>query len=189
MAARLVCLRHAQTLAAGRCVGRTDVSTKLLPKEASDKMREELSTWCRSAKAGLPPCSVWSSPLSRCQAPAAHLAAYHGVKMSTDPRLLELDFGEWEGRTWAELEREDGERLLAWMNDWRVKAPPAGETTEALTKRVSSWWQEQSTRSGLHVLVAHSGVVKALLVMGGWTWDDAMSYPIPHLRAMAPFEQ
>lgn len=187
MASRLVCVRHAPTLGAGRCIGRTDIRTTLSHEMAADRMAEALTAWCGSDL--LEVGSVWSSSLSRCRIPAERLAEAFGIQARIDRRLLEVDFGSWEGRSWEQLEREDSQRLAAWMENWQTLPPPGGESLDALMERVSSWWADRSDSDGLHVLVAHAGVVRALLVIAGSTWEAAMARPVPHLEALAPFEQ
>ncbi|MCB9611914.1 MAG: histidine phosphatase family protein [Sandaracinus sp.] len=169
----LIAIRHAPTHAEGLCVGRYDVATKV-PHE--DAARTILERW-----SGAPADFAWSSPLSRCAEPA-HLVAHAWSRPHrVDERVLELAYGAWEGRAWSDLQREDGERLRAWMDAWTEAAPPEGESVAALEARVRAWWQ--TLPSGRHLLVAHAGVVRALrVIVRGATWEEAMREPVPHLQ-------
>ncbi|MCA9616600.1 MAG: histidine phosphatase family protein [Myxococcales bacterium] len=169
----LIAIRHAPTDAEGLCVGRHEVATKMPHDEAARTIHEGWS--------GAPPDVVWSSSLSRCLEPARRVAATWHRPHRVDERLLELSYGAWEGRGWDALQHEDGERLRAWMDDWREAAPPGGERVAELEERVRAWWH--SLPNGRHLLVAHAGVIRALrVVVDGARWEDAMRAPVPHLQ-------
>lgn len=172
----LITIRHAPTVADGLCVGQHDVPTTITHDDAAERMRlalsheREVDTIVR----------VWSSPLSRCREPAARLARALGTSHTIDPRLLELDYGAWEGRAWDTIAREDGARMHAWMNAWQTAAPPSGESVAILEARVRGWWE---ALDATQVLVAHAGVVRALRVIArGMTWAEAMRATVPHLE-------
>jgi alpha-ribazole phosphatase len=74
-----------------------------------------------------------------------------------DRRLLELDFGEWEGCAWDDVPRI---ALDAWAADPWGFAPPGGETGAALVGRTRSFATEIAT--GDHVVVSHGGPLKVL---------------------------
>jgi alpha-ribazole phosphatase len=113
------------------------------------------------------PDRLVSSDLVRARGSAQILAAHWGVEIVTEPRLRELGFGEWEGRTWQELERSDATRLERWMRDWTTERPPGGESFSDVVARVSSWlreWREGAASStGTTVVVAHAGSIRAIL--------------------------
>ncbi|HSH04486.1 MAG TPA: alpha-ribazole phosphatase [Anaerolineae bacterium] len=105
---------------------------------------------------------VFSSPLTRCQ----ELAAVLGAGYEVDERLVEYDFGEWEGRPWAEIE---GKAAEAWFNDFVHVAPPGGESFEQLVGRVQSFWDEvlleRAGKGGDVIVVTHVGVIRAALAL------------------------
>jgi alpha-ribazole phosphatase len=153
--------RHAPVTVKGICYGQSDVETELSADDAARALGA-VSASC-----------VWSSPSRRCAEIAARLGATHRV----DARLLELSFGDWEGRAWSSLE---GDALFdAWMRDWKSVAPPGGESVPQLESRVRAWLAELA---GEHALVAHAGVVRALrVILRGQSWDEAMRVEVPHL--------
>lgn len=173
MALTLWAARHAETDAAGLCVGQHDVATLMTFAAAAHVIREQLPR---------PPHMVHSSPLSRCAGPAALLAAAWGCPHRVDARLLEIHYGAWQGRPWADIEREDGERFAHYMQHWETAAPPGGERLRDLERRVGTWYADLD--AGEHLLVAHAGVVQTLRVLiTGAAWGDAMQQPVPHLKA------
>jgi len=103
--ARLLLARHGQTEwhSDNRYVSRTDIGL-------NETGREQARTLARRAereKVNL----VLSSPLGRALLTAKPAAAACNLEPETDERLRELDFGEWEGRTLAEIREEDPESV------------------------------------------------------------------------------
>ena len=132
----LRCARHAALPIGNRCRGRLDPAPGEDPVVSADQLRLAL--------AAPTPAVVWTSPLRRCSAVAAQLAARIGAEIRCDPRLLEMDFGEWEGRSWEEIERQDRIAYHDWLAAWREVAPPRGESLGALEGRVRSWVEERA---------------------------------------------
>jgi probable phosphoglycerate mutase len=80
--------------------------------------------------------AVVSSPLSRCTRTAEVLAAaLPDVPVVVEPDLVECDFGEWEGHTFAEVRERWSAEMDAWLSSPAV-APPGGESFRAVTTRV-----------------------------------------------------
>jgi alpha-ribazole phosphatase len=99
---------------------------------------------------------VWSSPARRCLEVAASISVSQMVPLRVDDRLQELDFGDWEGRPWSAIPRDDLDR---WAADPLAFAPPRGESGASLIARVRSF------RAGLRedcVVVSHGGPLKVL---------------------------
>jgi broad specificity phosphatase PhoE len=100
------------------------------------------------------------SPARRC----VQTAAAAGL---TDPRLdallAECDFGDWAGRTLAEVHDDDPEAAAAWMTDPAAR-PHGGESLAAFAARVAGWLDAQSHLDGRAVAITHGGVVKAAVV-------------------------
>ena len=65
------------------------------------------------------------SPLQRCEQLAHYLLALRpDLASNPDPRLREMDFGDWEGRPWADIARGE---IDAWTQDFAHYRPGAGE--------------------------------------------------------------
>lgn len=79
----------------------------------------------------------------------------------TDPRLMELHFGDWQGFTYDELElREPGSKARRKADKWNFLPPgQAAESYEMLKSRVESWLGDVI---GPTVCVTHGGVIRAL---------------------------
>ena len=170
---RLWVARHAPPTKTAICYGQTDVEVGVAHDVAAARLFETYG--------GDAPVRVWSSPFSRCRAPAEHLAALFSAPLSVESALSEMHFGDWEGRPWEAIATSDAAAHDAWMQNWQTSAPPNGETPSAIEARVRTWFLGLGGDE-THILVAHSGVVRALRVIAhGRTWPDAMTERVQHL--------
>lgn len=97
---------------------------------------------------------IYSSPALRC----AELAAALSPAFVTDNRLQELDFGEWEGKTWDTV---DQHALQAWMDDYVHVCTPGGESMMQMHTRVTEFWKELGQSNYRKVaVVTHAGVIR-----------------------------
>jgi probable phosphoglycerate mutase len=78
--------------------------------------------------------AIVSSPLTRSRQTADQVAATLGLPVEIDVDLRECDFGEWEGLTFAEVQRQWPDDLTAWLASTEV-APPKGESIAAVLAR------------------------------------------------------
>jgi len=114
---------------------------------------------------------------------AGELARLLEADVRVDHRLAEMDFGEWEDRSWEEIERANPVRYEAWLAGWREIAPPGGESLAVFEARIREWVRERGDDIETSALVGHAGVIRALRVLGaGLTWDEVLRAPIPHLE-------
>src|SRR5689334_18417273 len=128
----LIAFRHAPVALSGVCYGRLDVAAELSAEDAAAAIERALRELC------VRPGVVWSSPLSRCALPAAGLAARLGVPHGVDDRLVEISYGAWEGRAFADIERDDPAAYAAWLDGWERVGPPGGESAVEVEARVRS---------------------------------------------------
>jgi probable phosphoglycerate mutase len=109
--------------------------------------------------------AVVTSPLSRCVRTAELIAAEAGgVDVTVLPDLIECDFGEWEGLTFAEAQEGWPEQMNAWLDSPKV-APPGGESFETVAKRARAALGTvlRSYPSGVVVMVSHVSPIKLIL--------------------------
>jgi broad specificity phosphatase PhoE len=141
---RLVLVRHAPT-----------ASTRAAAFPRDD---EGLDADGRAAAAALvlPRGDALCSPARRC----LETAEAAGLEPVLEPALAECDFGEWAGRTLADLEPA---AARAWMADPDA-APHGGEALRAFAARVAAWLDGQAATDGSVVAITHGGVVKAAIV-------------------------
>ncbi|WP_349514603.1 histidine phosphatase family protein [Erythrobacter sp. NFXS35] len=105
--------------------------------------------------------AVHTSPVRRAQETALAVARRRGIAVEVAEPLNEIDFGEWSGKGFAELEQD-----LRWR-EWNARrgdaATPSGETMLAVQQRVLDHLRRvASTATGLIVaMVTHADVIRA----------------------------
>jgi probable phosphoglycerate mutase len=141
--------RHGQTAvnAAGRLQGRLD---EPLSELGGGQARALAELFARERVT-----RVVSSSLVRARDTAAEVAGAHGLTVETDDRLIELDYGAWDGVALADIAGSD---WAAWRDD-PAFTPPSGESLIDVTRRIASFVAETAaTASGNDVVVAVSHV-------------------------------
>lgn len=108
--------------------------------------------------------SVVTSPLLRAEQTSAVIADALSVPIRTDDGLAEIDFGEWEGLSYAEIEQGWPTELAAWYRSPDVP-PPAGESVTDATARVRQARNRivASAPARTTVVVSHVTPIKILL--------------------------
>jgi broad specificity phosphatase PhoE len=81
---------------------------------------------------------VVTSPLFRARETAEIVA---GQPVVADPRLREMDYGAWEGRTYSQIDETDRAFRSEWLQHPDTLACPGGESGEDVARRVT-WFLE-----------------------------------------------
>ncbi len=79
---------------------------------------------------------IVSSPLRRCLEFAEALAEQGKLPVHCEPRFSEVGFGDWEGKTRAELEQQNPGQVSSFYQDPVNNRPPGAEPLDAFTARV-----------------------------------------------------
>jgi len=141
----------------GRIQGHTDVSL-------SEHGRAQVARW--SVPEAFRKYEWFASPLARAMETARLLGASNACP---EPRLMEMSWGRWEGRTWDELHAADGAALLELETHGLDFQPPEGESRRALTRRLQGWLSDVVARASPVAAVTHRGVIHAALALAtGW---------------------
>lgn len=154
-------IRHGRTLAnaQGLYIGRTDMP--LSPEGFQELLQmKEVYTYPGAAR-------FFSSPLARCRQTLNVL--YPGCAPEIVDGLAECDFGEWEGRSVAELKQN--EVFLRWMSG-EEPAIPGGEDASTFQKRVMTAFEglvQELLRGGETeaVVCTHGGVIMMIMAAYG----------------------
>lgn len=148
-------LRHGETVSGGGFRGRLDDA---LTEAGWQQMRSAIANAGRWDR-------IISSPLCRCAAFATECAEQCKLPLEFEPDLRELDFGDWEGRTAAELMIDQSDALGRFWNDPYGFTPPGGERLVDFEARVLTAIERLTDRfAGERILlVTHAGVMRLLL--------------------------
>ena len=156
----LLFIRHGPTEwnEAGRIQGRRDIPLAPRARDALSQLRlpdrfEERCRWV-------------ASPLLRARQTAHALGA---AEPEIEPRLVEMDWGEWEGRSLPALREELG----AAMRENEARGvdfeTPAGDSPRRVQARLRPWLGEVAAAGRPVAAVSHKGVGRALLALAlGW---------------------
>ncbi|OHR35136.1 fructose-2,6-bisphosphatase [Corynebacterium sp. HMSC074C05] len=157
---RLIMLRHGQTSynATGRIQGQLDT-------QLSDVGREQARTAAQYLAEAEPRITkIVSSDLTRAADTARALAEATGAELSFDKRLRETNLGEWQERTYDEIDssfpgmRDHWRHNLNWV-------PKGGETRFEVSNRMLAVIAELAANpdweSDTFVLVSHGGAIAA----------------------------
>lgn len=112
------------------------------------------------------PDAVVTSPLTRCITTAAVIGRATGLAPEPDEGLIDLDYGEWQGRLHSEVREQDRERAEAWFTSPATATVPGGETLRALSNRAVEAFERIVARSRGRtvVVVAHDTVNRVILL-------------------------
>ncbi len=107
---------------------------------------------------------VYSSPLFRCMTLARTLVP-ESDQVSLDDRLMEFNFGDWEMKTWKEIEKTP--EAKAWFADYIQTPVPGGESFTQLIDRVQDFINElkKNPDDDDVLIVTHLGVIRAFSVI------------------------
>ena len=173
MAMTLWLVRHAQPLIApGICYGATDV-----PADAA-----ATQTVAHALALALPQGTrVMSSPLQRCERLVQSVQGLRpDLTCKTDARLVEMDFGTWEGQRWDAIDRAEVDAWTAAFETWRCGG---GECVRDVMERVASAWDDAHEATldlpQPTAWITHAGVIRAatLIAQGVRRVTDASQWP------------
>jgi probable phosphoglycerate mutase len=164
---RLIFIRHGETNwnAEGRLQGRQDIPINGRGRAQAVSAGKDALKYIK--RTGIEDLHFVASPLHRTRETmelAREAMGLDPFAYETDPRLVELTFGDWEGLTWPEVKaREPNAATGREHNKWMYQ-PPKGESYAMLADRLRPWL-ETVTRDTL--VVSHGGVARALMALIG----------------------
>ena len=161
---KIAFLRHGPTEwnRHGRIQGHTDIP---LSEEGLKKMQ--------SLRPPFQAARVFVSPLLRARQTAEAMGFENPV---LDARLMEQNWGQWEGLSRAEILARDGDEAFLRAGLAAAFRPPGGESTEELLTRVADFLRDAALDESDAVAIAHLGVLRAAYTLAtGWN----MATPMP----------
>ncbi|MGZ6951745.1 MAG: histidine phosphatase family protein [Acidimicrobiia bacterium] len=151
----LVCHGETEANRAGLALGHADPPLT----ERGVVQARAVATALRSSGA----TRVVSSPLRRARSTGEAIADALDLPLEIDERLVEMDYGEWDVRSFSDFPPED---LARWRRDASF-APPGGESLLAVGDRVAALCRELVDGPTV-VAVSHVSPIKAAVL---WAMD------------------
>jgi probable phosphomutase (TIGR03848 family) len=106
---------------------------------------------------------IFSSPLERATETAEALAEKLGLPVEVNEKIHEIDFGDWSGRSMAELESLPGWKLFnSYRSGTRI---PGGETMLEIQSRVVAFLERLRTQEpdGRFAIFSHGDPIKTAI--------------------------
>jgi len=121
--------------------------------------------------------TIYTSPLQRAKWTAEYVQHHLSVNCSFEvmPQLMEINFGRWEGLSYAEIQQLYPEKCIQWQSDWPHFKFPEGESFVDFYQRINWCWQGIKRKNGNSdaLIVAHGGVIKVVkLIEEQRDWQD-----------------
>ena len=170
----LFLVRHGETESnrQGLALGRADVPLNERGRWQAGRLAEALAGELLS--------TVYSSPLLRTLHTAEAIAEKHGLPVQIEPRLIEMDIGEADGMTFAEVRARFPGLLEAWVGpDGPERPMPGGERLLDVQRRA---WKTVQHLASVHpeqsvCVVTHNFVILSILA-------SALGVDLAHFRRL-----
>ncbi len=155
----LYLIRHGETEwnKTGRYQGSTDVELSALGLQQAEKTKDYFQS--------IPLDGVIASPLQRARITAQGIADTHHLPLELVPALQELCFGDWEGKTFGEIDT-----LWPGMMDEMYHHPdklrlPHGESFLDCQKRTMAFIHELLQRGDnkIYAIVSHGAALRTII--------------------------
>jgi broad specificity phosphatase PhoE len=86
-------------------------------------------------------------------------------QLSYDERLREIDFGQWELKTFAEIAAADPSRVQAWQEEYEDFAFPGGEAVADFVGRAGKMLADLAAAGGAVGAVTHGGIIRTMICL------------------------
>lgn len=162
-------IRHTRVaVPPGTCYGWSDVPVADTFEQEAEVVRQRLHE--------MPFDAVYTSPLKR----ARILAEYCGFANAiADPRLREMNMGEWEMQRYDDI---TDPHLQRWYADYLHLPTTGGESFPMLYTRVSAFLNELVTKPYRHIAIfTHAGVLACAGIWAGlWPAEEAFNHQVEY---------
>jgi probable phosphoglycerate mutase len=167
---RLFFIRHGETdwNAQGRLQGQQDIPLNARGLHQAGAAGRKLLNILGPERIRDPQLVYVASPLLRARRTmelARTAIELDPAAYTTNPLLMELSFGSWQGKTWPEVQAWQPEAAARRESDKWNFVPPDGESYAMLGERIAPWL---NALEGDCVVVSHGGVARVLMAeLGG----------------------
>ncbi|MDJ0662250.1 MAG: histidine phosphatase family protein [Crocosphaera sp.] len=159
MSLKLYFLRHGETTSSqtGTYCGRLDI--ELTP--CGIEMAKDFAQTYEH----IPWKAVYASPLKRAISTAKPLCDRLGIKMELRNGLKEIYYGDWEGKTPDQVNKEFHDDYVRWLADPGWNSPNGGEKGIDIARRSSEVLEEieNTHKTGNVLVVSHKATTRIML--------------------------
>ncbi|HET58044.1 MAG TPA: histidine phosphatase family protein [Deltaproteobacteria bacterium] len=154
---KLMLVRHGQTQwnHEKRVQGTSDIPLNTLGLTQVERLAESLRV--------LPIDTIVSSPLKRAIQTANAVNRFHRLPVIIDDNLMELDQGDFEGRSFSDLLASHADFLKQWARDPASVTMPNGESLANLQRRAWSAVESLPASAGTVLFVSHNFTIMTIL--------------------------
>jgi broad specificity phosphatase PhoE len=127
------------------------------------KQGEAVAAWLKDTKID----ALYASPMLRVQQTLAPLAKQRDMQPTLMPGLREIDFGDWTGHRWDEVQTNFGASAFDWLEIIENNGIANGESIDSLLSRVRECVL-QIIRAHPHQKVAvfcHGGIIRVMIAL------------------------
>jgi alpha-ribazole phosphatase/probable phosphoglycerate mutase len=173
----LLFIRHAETDMAGTFCGHSDPELNARGRAQLGELIHRL----REEKIG----AIYTSDLRRAYSTGIAIAEAFCVDCHVRSALREINFGQWEGITWNEIEQRNGAYARRWITEYPRLSAPDGESLIDFEQRVLDvvkFLSSQAEAADCRIaVVTHAGVIRTILrTLHGCSedqaWEQTRSY-------------
>ncbi len=171
---RLLLIRHGETAHnAGRlALGRQDVPLNERGRAQAQAIARAYGNGSNNIAA------IYASPLQRTLATASPLAQALGLDVQTEPALIEMDIGEIEDKTFADVREQYPDFVRRWLSDECADAcMPGGESLRQVQERA---WAALDSIRGRHAEETVAAVTHNFVIL--MTLCRVLHLPIERFR-------
>lgn len=160
MTTRILLIRHGETdwNASGRWQGMADI-----PLNSTGQMQ---AVALASHLKDRPITAIYSSDLQRAAQTARVIAAQHNLGVVEDARLRELNLGDFQGLTLAEITEKFPDEAVRMKQEYMRFVAPNGESRLMLQNRAYAAYLDITAKhpEGEVVIISHGGTIRTLLL-------------------------
>ena len=158
----MILVRHGQTEwnRVERFRGRADIPLNHTGLQQAELTGQRIS-------AGWQPVTIYAGPLARTRQTAEAIGRCCDVPVIVEDRLIDIDYGAWQGLTPGEVQARWPDESAAWYATPHLARIPGGETLDALRTRAMLAVHDLAARheGRTIVLVSHT-VVNRIILLG-----------------------
>lgn len=127
------------------------------------KQADAVAAWLTDTKLD----KIYASPMQRVRQTLAPTASQRGMEPEFMPGLREMDFGDWTGHRWDQVQSIFGVSAFDWLEIIEANSIPSGETIDSLKSRVQECLL-RIVNAHPHQKVAvfcHGGIIRVMIAL------------------------